>query len=118
MLKCLGNLDPMVKSNWQDLGQVRKVNPSDMAFRGFSLDATVFEHKGVRYLVWAQNDPHSNLYIARMIDAITIDNAVKIAEPIYDWEKQGYQVKEGAAVIKRNGKIFITYSGTDASYCV
>lgn len=120
VLKCSGNLDPMVKSNWQDLGQMRKVNSSDMAFKGFSLDATVFEHKGVRYLVWAQNDPYSNLYIARMTDPLTIDNAVKIAEPVYDWEKQGHQVNEGAAVIKRNGKIFIAYSAsaTDASYCV
>lgn len=121
VLKCPGNLDPMIRGNWQDKGQMQKTNSSDMAFKGFSLDATTFEHRGIRYLVWAQNDPSSNLYIARMKDPLTIDtNAVKIATPIYDWEKHVYQVNEGAAVIKRNGKIFISYSAsaTDANYCM
>ncbi len=121
VLKCPGNLDPMKRENWQDKGQMQKTNSSDMAFKGFSLDATTFEHKGTRYLVWAQNDPGSNLYIARMKNPLTIDtNAVKIATPLYDWEKHGHQVNEGAAVIKRNGKIFMSYSAsaTDANYCV
>ncbi len=40
--------------------------------------------------------------------------------PEYDWEKIGYMVNEGAAVIKRNGKIFITYSAsaTDENYAM
>jgi GH43 family beta-xylosidase len=121
VLMCPGNLDPMVKENWKDKGRVQKTNASDMAFNGFSLDETVFENNGVMYMVWAQNDPNSNLYIARMKDPYTIDtNAVKIAEPKYDWEMHAYKVNEGPSVIKRNGKIFISYSasGTDALYCL
>ncbi|RCX12204.1 GH43 family beta-xylosidase [Anaerobacterium chartisolvens] len=121
VLMCPGNLDPMKKENWQDKGMMRKMNSQDMAFNGFSLDETVFEHNGIRYMVWAQNDPNSNLYIARMKDPLTIDtNAVMIASPKYDWELHGYKVNEGASVIKRNGKIFISYSasGTDALYCL
>ncbi|WP_024834488.1 family 43 glycosylhydrolase [Ruminiclostridium josui] len=121
VLMCPGNLDPMVKENWQDKGQVKKTNSSDMAFSGFSLDETVFEHNGNMYMVWAQNDPNSNLYIARMKDPYTIDtNAVKIATPQYDWEIHAYKVNEGPSVIKRNGRIFISYSasGTDALYCM
>lgn len=36
------------------------------------------------------------------------------------WETQLYRVNEGAAVIKRNGKIFMSYSasGTDYNYAV
>ncbi|QNU68671.1 family 43 glycosylhydrolase [Ruminiclostridium herbifermentans] len=121
VLMCPGNLDPMVKSNWQDKGLVKKTNSSDMAFTGFSLDETVFEHNGKLYMIWAQNDPNSNLYIARMKDPYTIEtNAVKIAEPTYDWELHAYKVNEGPSVIKRNGKIFVAYSasGTDALYCI
>lgn len=121
VLMCPGNMDPMVKENWQDKGLVKKTNSSDMAFSGFSLDETVFEHNGKMYMVWAQNDPNSNLYIARMKDPFTIDtNAVKIASPQYDWEIHAYKVNEGPSVIKRNGKIFISYSasGTDALYCM
>ncbi len=41
-----------------------------------------------------------------------------IAEPLLDWERLGYKVNEGAAVLKRNSKIFITYSAsaTDHRY--
>ncbi len=121
VLMCPGNLDPMVKENWQDKGLVKKTNSSDMAFTGFSLDETVFEHNGKMYMIWAQNDPNSNLYIARMKDPYTIDtNAVKIAQATYDWEIHAYKVNEGPSVIKRNGKIYIAYSasGTDALYCL
>ncbi|WP_261301757.1 family 43 glycosylhydrolase [Paenibacillus andongensis] len=121
VLMCPGNLDPLVKENWQYMGQMQKTNLSDMAFNGFSLDATTFEHNGTRYLVWAQIDSVSNLYIARMKDPLTIDtNAVKISSPLYDWEKHGYEVNEGPSVLKKNGKIFISYSAsaTDALYCL
>ena len=63
-------------------------------WESFALDATTFEHNGVRYLVWAQKDPNiygnSNLYIAKMKKPWTIeDEQVMIAEPEYDWERLG-----------------------------
>lgn len=118
-LECSG--DPMVKENWVDKGQIKKTNASDLAFNGFSLDHTVFEHNGELYMIWAQNNPNSNLYIARMSDPLTIStNAVLLATPEYTWETQGYKVNEGASVIKRNGKIFVAFSasGTDSRYCM
>ena len=43
-----------------------------------------------------------------------------ISTPTHAWEKRGFWVNEGAAVLKRNGKIFITYSAsaTDHNYCM
>jgi len=40
--------------------------------------------------------------------------------PEYPWEQIGFMVNEGPAVLKRNGKIFITYSGsaTDENYAM
>lgn len=89
----------------------------------FSLDATTFEHAGVRYLVWAQTEPglNSSLFIASMASPSTLASApVRIAAPTLDWETRGYRVNEGAAVIKRNGRIFLTFSAsaTDANYCI
>ena len=45
---------------------------------------------------------------------------VRISNPEFDWETQGFWVNEGPAVIKRNGKVFITYSAsaTDDRYCM
>jgi GH43 family beta-xylosidase len=89
----------------------------------FSLDATTFEHAGTRYLLWAQSDTgvNSSLFIASMSSPSTLSSApVRIAVPTMDWETRGFKVNEGAAVIKRNGRIFVTFSAsaTDANYCM
>ena len=108
-----------LEGNWIEKGQL-KTN-----WESFALDATTFEHNGIRYLVWAQKDPNiygnSNLYIAKMSNPWTIEGKqVMIAEPEYYWEKIGFLVNEGPAVINRNGKIFISYSAsaTDYNYCM
>lgn len=104
---------------WVEKGQV-KTN-----WESFSLDATTFEHRGQRYYVWAQKDPNiegsSNLYIAPMISPWELStDQVRISTPEFEWEKIGYLVNEGAAILKRNGRIFMTYSAsaTDHHYCV
>lgn len=110
--------DPL-QGEWKELGRVKTARDS------FSLDATVFEHKDQRYLVWAQRDPegimNSALYLATLESPTTLGEAeVEITRPTLDWEIQGYKVNEGAAVIIRNGKIFISYSAsaTDHRYAV
>ena len=46
--------------------------------------------------------------MAKMSNPWTIEGKqVMITEPEYDWEKIGFLVNEGPAVINRNGKIFI-----------
>jgi len=110
--------DPML-GEWKELGLVKTARDS------FSLDATSFEHKGQRYLVWAQKDPeekfNSALYIAKLVSPTQVgDIETEISRPELDWEIQGYKVNEGAAVIERNGKVFISYSGsaTDHRYAM
>jgi GH43 family beta-xylosidase len=108
-----------LEGEWVEKGQIQT------DWESFSLDATTFERNGVLYLVWAQKDPeitgNSNLYIAEMENPWTIKRPqVMITTPEYEWEKIGFLVNEGAAVLKRNGKIFITFSGsaTDHNYCM
>lgn len=108
-------LDPA----WVEKGQIRA------NFESFSLDATTFEHRGVRYLVWAQYDREtpasSNLYIAEMLNPWAIrGEQVLLAKPEYEWEIIGHRVNEGPAVLKKNGRIFISYSAsaTDSNYCM
>jgi GH43 family beta-xylosidase len=108
-----------LEGEWVEKGQLRT------NWESFSLDATTFEHHGIQYLVWAQNDPdirgNTNLYIAEMENPWTIrGQQVMLTRPEYDWEMQGYLVNEGPAVLKRNGRIFLTYSGsaTDARYAM
>jgi GH43 family beta-xylosidase len=56
-----------------------------------------------------------------MVNPWTIEGPqVMITTPEYDWETIGFLVNEGAAVLKRKGKIFISYSAsaTDYNYCM
>jgi GH43 family beta-xylosidase len=110
--------DPLT-GTWVEKGQVQT------GWSSFSLDATEFEHGGTQYLVWAQKDfrlrGNSNLYIAALGNPWTIaGTAVRISQPDFPWERRGYWVNEGPAVLERNGRIFITYSAsaTDSSYCM
>lgn len=106
-----------LEGEWVEKGQVVT------EWESFSLDATTFEHRGVRYLVWAQKDPNirgnSNLYIAEMENPWTIKKPqVMITKPEYPWETIGFWVNEGPAFISRGDKVFLTYSAsaTDDNY--
>jgi len=110
--------DPM-EGAWTEEGRIITKKES------FSLDATTFEHKGKRYLIWAQNvrggDHGTALVLSEMKDPLTLTGPeVVITEPEFSWEKMKYNVNEGPAVIKRNGKIFVSYSAsaTNHNYCM
>lgn len=92
------------------------------SFNDFSLDMTVFENKGKRYCVWAEKvnigKKISNLYIAEMKSPTELATAqVLLSSPDYEWERVGFWVNEGPAVIKHNGKIFLTYSASETGEC-
>ncbi|BCB91061.1 family 43 glycosylhydrolase [Phytohabitans suffuscus] len=111
--------DPRDPAGWTLRGQIAT------EWDSFSLDATTFAHRGRRYLVWAQSEPeiavNSSLYIARMDTPWSISTKpVRLTTPTRSWEIQGFRVNEGAAIIVRNGRVFLTFSAsaTDARYCM
>ncbi|MDQ8203225.1 family 43 glycosylhydrolase [Pelagicoccus sp. SDUM812003] len=106
-------------------GQWREKGKINAAWDSFSLDATTFEHQGKRYLIWAQSAPefdgNSSLFIAEMDTPWSITGKpVLITRPEYEWENRTYKVNEGAAVLKRHGRVFVAYSGsaTDHDYAM
>ena len=109
VLEC-ADADPLT-GTWVERGQV------DTGWESFALDATSFVRDGVQYLVWAQQDAeikgHSNLYIARMANPWTLATpAVLLSRPEFDWETQGFWVNEGPSVLQRDGRLYLTYSGS------
>ena len=110
--------NPM-EGTWKEEGKIVTKRDS------FSLDATTFEHNGKRYLIWAQNVSDNKqgtaLVLSEMKNPTTlIGPEVVLTEPDFSWEKVKYNVNEGPAVIKKNGKIFVTYSAsaTNHNYCI
>lgn len=106
-----------LQGTWVEKGQIK------LNFESFSLDATTFEHNGTRYLVWAQSEANvnSNIYIAKMENPWTIEgDQVLLTTPELPWETIGFKVNEGPYILKKNGKLFLTYSAsaTDYNYCM
>ena len=97
VLEC-ADADP-VRGIWRELGKMQCADEDEFSFRAFSLDATVFEMETPNKLKTVQ---------------------VMLTTPDYDWERVGFWVNEGPAVIKRFGKIYLTYSAseTGAPYCM
>jgi GH43 family beta-xylosidase len=110
--------DP-TRARWTLLGQLQ--TPWDT----FTLDSTIFEHKGARYICWAQSEPgiksNSNIYLAPLKTATTLAAPpVRLTMAELPWERLKYRVAEGPALLARNGKLFLTYSvnSTDRLYCM
>lgn len=110
--------DP-TKGTWEELGPVKIANQS------FSLDATIFDNKGQRFYLWAQQDMartyNSAILIAKLENPTTLGaKETIITKPELEWEKLGYFVNEGPAVLKHGNKIFVTYSAsaTDHRYAM
>ena len=114
------NEDPLTDS-WVEKGQVKT------GWETFALDATTFQHNEKLYYVWAQEEQevepesHSNLYIAEMENPWTLKTKpVLLTKPELGWEIVRFWVNEGPAILKKNGKVFLTYSAsaTDENYCM
>ncbi len=108
-----------LQGSWEFMGQI------DSGIDSFCLDATTFTQNGVLYYLWAQKDEaiegNSNLYIAPMSTPWQLGGPpVMLSKPEFDWEIRGFWVNEGPSVLKRNGKIFISYSAsaTDENYAM
>lgn len=123
VLECSGQ-NP-IEDAWIERGQMQCAQEDEFSFRSFSLDATIFELKGKYYYVWAEKvgvgKMISNLYIAEMESPTKLATVqVLLTTPDYDWERRGFWVNEGPAVIKHNGKLYLTYSASDTgiNYCM
>ncbi|WP_416308344.1 family 43 glycosylhydrolase [Neptunicella sp. SCSIO 80796] len=112
------NANP-AQGSWKEEGQIK--TPWD----SFSLDATTFTQADKRFLVWAQMDADHTYNSALLIAQMDLPTSIKepvvtITEPLLGWERLGYKVNEGAAVIQRHGRFFMTYSAsaTDDRYAM
>ena len=107
-----------LEAAWTEKGKIK------LGWDSFSLDATTFVHRGVRYYVWAQDEKGikgSNIYIARMDTPLSIAGPVtRLTKPEHHWEKRRHSVCEAPAVLVKNGRVWMTYSAsaTDANYCL
>lgn len=81
----------------------------------YAIDGTVFRHSsGQLYFLWSGGSSTSDhLYIASMSNPWTLSSGrVEIARVTQGWETNGLGIVEAPAVLERNGRVFVTYSGS------
>ena len=95
-----------------------------------NIDGTYLKKDGKLYYVTSAYMAvgHQCLYICEMDNPYTLKtdkkgrhNAVKLSSPVYSWERQGWKVNEGPAVLYYGDDIFIVYSASGYSsnkYCM
>uniref|UniRef100_A0A914CKY6 Uncharacterized protein n=1 Tax=Acrobeloides nanus TaxID=290746 RepID=A0A914CKY6_9BILA len=97
---------------------VMKGKVADLSNDLWAIDASTFEYKGHRYIVWSGIEPgtkscNTNIYIAELSNPWTLNTTrVKLSSPTYDWEMVGCPINEGPeALISPTGNLFLSYSG-------
>ncbi|AZK49006.1 alpha-N-arabinofuranosidase [Paenibacillus lentus] len=84
----------------------------------WAIDGLVMEYEGQLYFVWSgwEGDVNirQNTYIAPMSDPVTISGPrVLLSSPDQEWEMAGGPpyIQEGQAILYREDRVFIVYSG-------
>ncbi|MBO7319730.1 MAG: family 43 glycosylhydrolase [Clostridia bacterium] len=95
-----------------------------------NLDGTYLQKDGKLYFVCAayMKVAYQSIYICEMENPYTLKTdkrgkhiIQKLSSPIYQWEKNGWDVNEGPAVLYKGDSIFIVYSASGYSsgkYCM
>ncbi len=119
IMRAPGDSDPMVASNWEELGYVKAAAGDSSAFTSFSLDMTYFEADGKHYMVWAEKPGSSDLRMAEIDPSNPsqlITPSILLSTPNYAWERTASQViNEGPAVIKSDEEVFVFFSASEVN---
>ncbi len=91
-----------------------------------NIDGTYLQKDGKLYFVYSayEDVAYQCIYITEMENPYTLKEgspAVKLSAPTLLWEKRGWSVNEGPAVLYHNDDIFIVYSASGYSsdhYCM
>ena len=128
ILKDGGN--PTVKEDWEGPRRIVRADGSDICEAGkvITLDMTHFIWEGEDYVIWSQRqflpkDLGAWLYIARLNPREPwklASEPVLLTKPEYGWENNHTFVVEGPFALKREDKLYVTYSAAavDTSYVV
>ncbi len=130
VLACSDPDDLLNADKWVEKGRFLDKNGKEAGlFDVFSLDMTCFENKGKHYVIWAYKGYFPNAVSGSLLLMAELDgnepwklsgDPVLLSQPEYDWERVNEIVNEGPAVLKHNGRIYVTYSAsaTGPEYCM
>ncbi len=110
--------------SWTEKGKFTDKDGGTKGFDDMCLDMTYFEKGQKGYVIWAyKTDGISMLKLAEVDKNFPwklASNPITLSTPEYEWERVNEKVNEGAAVLDKNNKIYVTYSAsaTGDEYCM
>lgn len=130
VLCCSDPDDLLSEDSWSDAKRFTNADGSYTDnFDNFDLDMTTFNLNGTDYVIWAHKPNVSYLKLG-VLDSEEPwhlkegTETMILTTPEYDWEMNGSsdsaKVNEGPAVLKHDGKLYVTYSAstTGPEYCM
>ncbi|MDD3413788.1 MAG: family 43 glycosylhydrolase [Lachnospiraceae bacterium] len=122
-LECTGS-DLLSADSWTEKGKFTDKDGGTNGFNDMCLDMTYFENDGIGYVIWAyKTNGDSSLSIAP-VDMTSpwklAGEPMILSVPEYAWERVNENVNEGPSVLKKDGKIYVSYSAsaTGDEYCM
>ncbi len=127
VMTCSG--DPTNIDSWSTPVRITRADGSPLISEGITLDMTYLEAAGKSYYIWAERpitaagNGNSQLVIAGVdpLDPTKLTtDPVAIRIPSFGWDRRTATVDEGPNVLKHEGKLFLTFSGSgvDNTYCL
>jgi uncharacterized repeat protein (TIGR02543 family) len=122
--------DPSVADDWEAPKKIYRSEGFVLYSGGITLDMTIVKDSGKIYAIWSQRSTSGNnfvgpadLYIGELNqnEPWKLKSApVRLIRPTYSWDRNTSNVVEGAYALKNDGKIYVTFSGSnvDLTYCV
>lgn len=103
-----------IRGSWNMKGKITV--PEDE----WAIDGTVLNYNEQLYFLWSGSNAGrspQHIYIAKMSNPWTVEGErVRIATPVYDWEKHNGAINEGPQVLfNPEGKLFVVYSASSFS---
>jgi GH43 family beta-xylosidase len=83
----------------------------------WNIDSSYLEHNGNLYMLFSEwIGPDQTNRIVRMSNPwTTTGSPATISTPTHSWETQGGRTNEGAAVLKRGGRTFVSFSASSCN---
>ena len=123
--------DPLNADSWTAPRRVEKADGSPLTEDGITLDMTVIPTRNGDYVIWSQRPIRTepllcgtaDLMIARLNSREPwrlASEPVTLSRPEYGWERIHSPVNEGAFLLRRGDRLWVTYAAAliDHTYCV
>ena len=121
--------DPFNPADWNEIYRLEPLPDDPHNFEIFSLDMTYFKANGKDYVTWTHKPGNNSTLVLAEVEPNAPwklkSNVILLHQPSFAWEwentprqehRGGHRINEAQAVIKKDGIIYMAYSGSTVDH--